>query len=114
MNLDLVRKSLSVTSHLLPEYKICKRGSILKREQGIHSFLEQRYLHAGTHLLSAVVGKDIPTQEMAVASGTPTSSGHFYFLALEVPLQCLEIPAAFGEPQAYLSQGSSKTTQLAW
>lgn len=112
MNLDLVRKSLSVTSHLLPEYKICKRGSILKGEQDTHSFLEQHYLRAGTHLLSAVVGKDIPTQETAGAS--EMSSGHFNFLALEIPLQCLEIPAAFGEPQAYLSQGSSKTTQLVW
>lgn len=114
MNLDLVRKSLSVTSHLLPEYTICKRGSILKGEQDIRSFLEQHYLRAGTHLLSAVVGKDIPTREMAGASETPMSPGHFYFLALEVPLQCLEIPAGFGEPQAYLSQGSSKTTQLVW
>lgn len=58
----------------------------------MHSFLEQHYLCAGTHLVSAVVGKDIPTQKMTDASETPTSSGHFYFQALEVPLQCLEIP----------------------
>lgn len=85
MNLDLVRKSLSVTSHLLPEHTICKRGSILKGEQEISSSLKQRYLSAGTHLLSAVVGKDISTQEMAGASETPMSSGYFCFLALGVP-----------------------------
>jgi len=73
MNLDPVRKSLSVTSHLLPKHAICKRGSILNGEQDIRSSLRQCYLRAGTHLLSAVAGKGISTQEMAGASEEPMS-----------------------------------------
>lgn len=91
MNLDLVRKSLSVTSHLLPEHKICKRGSILKGEQDTRSSLKQCYLPAGTHLLSTVVGKKIPIQVMAGASETPISSRYFCFLGLGFP------PSASGD-----------------
>lgn len=85
MNLELVRKSLSVTSHLLPELTICKRGSILKGEQDIRSPPKRHYLRAGTRLLSAGVGKDISTQGMGISDAPAMSPGHFCFPAPAVP-----------------------------
>lgn len=84
--MDLVRKSLIVTTHLLAEHKICKRGSILIGEQDKFSSLKQHSLLAvfsGIHWLSEVVGTGISPQDISGASETHLPSGYFFFLALE-------------------------------